>query len=261
MTLAVIAGQGGLPGAIVAELGGRDWNAFHLDGFAPDVETAGSFRIEHLGSFIADLKRSGTTEVCFAGAIARPELDPSAIDAATMPLVPRMMQALQAGDDAALRIVLAFFEEAGLRIVGAQQVVPHLLNVPQVGVPAPRDEQDVEKAKVVHDALAELDIGQGCVVAGGQVLAVEAAPGTDWMLASLTSDFVRPPGGVFYKTCKKQQDRRIDMPTIGPDTVTAVARAGLNGIAVRQGGVLVLDAVDVRSRLEAAGLFLMALPE
>lgn len=261
MTLALIAGQGGLPRAVVAGLARREWKAFHLNGFEAEVETSGAFRIEQLGSFIAGLREAGVDEVCLAGAIGRPKLEPSLIDAQTMPLVPRMMQALQAGDDAALRIVLEIFEESGIRVVSAQEVVPGLLAIPAVGTPDKQDLQDIEKAAFIHDAMADLDIGQGCVVARGQVLAVEAAPGTDWMLASLNAHFVRPSGGVFYKMYKKNQDLRVDMPTIGPDTVTAVARAGLNGIAVRQDGVLVLEADEMRARLEETGLFLTALPK
>lgn len=258
MTLALIAGQGGLPRALASGLGARDWKAFHLNGFEPGVHPSQPFRVEQLGSFIAGLKADGMTSVCFAGAIARPRLDPSAIDPATMPLVPRMMQAMQAGDDAALRIVLAFFEEAGLEIVAAQEVLPALLEAPHVGTPSARDRADIVKARAVHSALADLDIGQGCVVAGGQVLAVEATPGTDWMLASLRTPFARPDGGVFFKACKPRQDRRIDMPTIGPDTVTGAAKAGLSGIALGQGDVLVLEPEAVRARLEETGLFLTA---
>lgn len=260
MTLGLIAGQGGLPRALISGLGAREWKAFHLKGFKPDVEPSAPFRIEHLGRFIARLKAEGITELCFAGAIARPRLDPSAIDAATMPLVPRMMQAMQAGDDAALRIVLDFFEEAGLAIVAAQEVLPALLETPQVGTPSDRDRADIAKARRVHAGLADLDIGQGCVVAGGQVLAVEATPGTDWMLASLTTPFARPDGGIFFKACKPGQDRRIDMPTIGPDTVTGAAKAGLAGIAVGQGDVIVLEPNAMRARLEETGLFLTAQP-
>ncbi|MGB3409497.1 MAG: UDP-2,3-diacylglucosamine diphosphatase LpxI [Jannaschia sp.] len=296
--LALIAGQGALPAVLANALGrsGRAWFACHLKGFAPTgVGQSRAFRIENLGSFIASLKDDGVDEVCFAGAIARPPLDPSAVDAATTPLVPRMMQAVQVGDDAALRTVIAFFEEAGLAVVGAQDVAPALLTLPLHGTPTERDLSDIARAVEVHAALSAVDVGQGCVVAAGQVLAVEAAPGTDWMLASLYEGppappqprppagglfggdlfggaadwlsggsvprggmpaFPRPAGGVFFKAAKPGQDRRIDLPTIGPETVRRVAAAGLNGIAVERGGVLVLDPEDVAAQVRAKGLFL-----
>ncbi len=259
MTLALIAGRGGLPRAVAEGLIGT-LPCHHLEGFAPEGVSSTPFRVERLGTFIAGLKDMGVTEVCFAGAIARPRLDPATIDAATLPLVPRMMRALDVGDDAALRLVLSFFEEAGLRIVAAQDVVPALLDIPTHGTPAQGDLRDIDRAGTIHAALADLDIGQGCVVAGGQVLAVEATPGTDWMLRSLVAPFSRPEGGVLFKAAKPSQDRRIDMATIGPDTVRAAAAAGLSGIAVVRGDVIVLEREAMRECLAETGLFLTALP-
>src|SRR6056297_1479041 len=108
--LALVAGQGRLP-TLLAERAAPG-RILALEGFLPDTVLPDEiFRIETLGSVIADLVDRGTDRIVFAGAIGRPPLDPARIDAATMPLVPRMMAALQAGDDAALRIVLTFFEE------------------------------------------------------------------------------------------------------------------------------------------------------
>ena len=126
--IALIAGQGALPQVVAQALTGQDWQLCALEGYAPSVPgPVKTFRIETLGSFIAGLKRDGVTRVCFAGAIARPPIDATQIDAETLPLVPRMLQALQAGDDGALRTVISFFEEAGIVVVGAQEIVPELL--------------------------------------------------------------------------------------------------------------------------------------
>ncbi|WGH78738.1 LpxI family protein [Jannaschia ovalis] len=289
--LALIAGRGGLPRVLANALAGQDWFACHLQGFAPEgVGQSRAFRLEHLGSFIADLRDRGVDRACFAGAVSRPKVDPSAIDAATAPLVPRIMQVLGAGDDAALRAVMEIFEEAGIAVLAPQEVAPQLLDLPTQGTPSERDLVDIARAAEVHEGLSALDIGQGCVVAGGQVLAVETLPGTDWMLASLARRpaapprgaggfdlfggaadwlsgggaqpglpaFERPEGGVFFKAPKLGQDRRVDLPTIGPETVRRAAAAGLNGIAVEAGGVLVLERDEVAAQLRGAGLFLAA---
>ncbi|UWQ16660.1 LpxI family protein [Jannaschia sp. M317] len=262
MTTALIAGQGALPAIVARALdqAGADWVAHHLDGFAPDdVPQAVPFRIEHLGSLIQTLVGGGVTRVCFAGAIARPPIDPSALDAATLPLVPRLMQAIQAGDDGALRAVVALFEEAGMSVVGAADLAPALLDLPEVGTPSRLDQTDIARAAQVHGALASVDVGQGCVVAAGQVLAVETLPGTDWMLDTLAAGFpARPDGGVFFKASKPGQDRRVDLPAIGPATVRRAAAAGLSGLALERGGVMVLDPAGVAQALADTGLFLTA---
>ena len=192
--LALVAGQGQLP-TLLATRAGPD-RVLALEGFAPDtIVPDETFRIENLGSLIADLSERGVTQVVFAGAIGRPELDPSKIDPATMPLVPRMMTALQAGDDQALREVLSFFEEAGIAIQGAHNLMPELF--PAEGVltrrrPDRQNALDLARARSVVEAMGSADIGQGAVIKSGQVLAVEGMYGTDWMLGSLRN---RPDEG------------------------------------------------------------------
>jgi DUF1009 family protein len=290
--LALIAGQGALPGlvlkrrpdALVCEL--ED----HPSRLVPAPRV---FRIEQLGSFIADLKAAGVTEVCLAGRVGRPRLDPTAIDPATVPLVPRMMAALAEGDDAALRAVLGFFEEAGFAIRAAHEIVPELLPADgMLGQAEPKAgaQRDVARAVRAHVALGAADVGQALVVAEGQVIAVEAQPGTDWMLASLLArdvvpaptgglfddpfgvaadimggparmprprrDPALPAGGILYKAPKPGQDRRVDLPAIGPETVRRAAAAGLDGIVIEAGGVMVLDPLETVAAADRAGLFL-----
>lgn len=256
--LALIVGEDALPATLAAALP-PGWIARHLEGHPPVGIASEPFRIERLGTLIAELRAAGVDEVCFAGRIARPPLDPTMLDAATLPLVPRILAAIRAGDDGALRAVVATFEEAGMRVRGAHEIAPTLLDIPEAGVPTDRDRVDIARAAAIHAVLAPLDVGQGCVVAGGQVLAIETLPGTDWMLASLTHFPAKPAGGVFYKAAKAGQDRRIDIATIGPETVSHAAAAGLGGIAVVRGDVLVLDPDGIRERLVETGLFLTAL--
>lgn len=189
--LALIAGQGALPGILLDHLGVREVMLCEMAGFparVPETVARHKFRIETLGTLLSDLYARGVAEVCFAGAVSRPVIDPAAIDAATMPLVPRLMAAMRQGDDGALREVLAIFEEAGFVIRAAHEIAPELL--PAAGVPSraqPDDalRQDALRAEAIVRAMAAADVGQACVVRAGQALAVEAGPGTDWMLASL----------------------------------------------------------------------------
>lgn len=267
--IALIAGQGMLPALVAGRLAaeGRAMRVCELEGFPADPAVAPGaertrFRIERLGSFIADLTASGATEVVFAGAVRRPPVDPGMIDPATMPLVPRMLAAIEGGDDATLREVLAIFEEGGLAIRAATDLVPELLPEPgllTLASPGKRDEGDARRAAAITAALGVADVGQACVVSRGQALAVEALPGTDAMLASLpglraSADL--PEGGLLYKAPKPGQDRRIDLPAIGPDTVTGAAEAGLAGLVIEAGGVMVLERTETVARADAAGLYL-----
>lgn len=257
--LALIAGQGRLP-ELVAEAASPLIVA--LEGCPPEhLLPDRTFRLEGLGTLLSDLKAEGVTQVCFAGAIRRPRLDPAAIDAATAPLVPRIMEALARGDDGALRIVLDIFCEAGFDVRAAHELCPELL--PAAGVltrtqPGPAAEADLARARAAHAALAAADIGQAVATAGGQVIALEAAYGTDWTLESLAK---RPgAGGLLWKAPKAGQDRRVDLPAIGPGTVRRAAAAGLDGIAVEAGGVMILDREKTVAEADAHGLFLVVTP-
>jgi UDP-2,3-diacylglucosamine hydrolase len=263
--LALIAGAGALPGALVAALAERPLICA-LDGFAPAGLTADiPFRLERLALLLRELQARGVREVAFAGAVRRPRLDPALFDPATAQMVPRLLAAMAQGDDGALREAMAIFQEAGFALRGVGEIAPGL--IPHAGVYAGSVTEgvtrDADRAQAIVAALGAVDVGQGCVVAQGQCLAVEVLAGTDAMLASLQhlGDLRPDPargGGVFYKAAKLGQDRRIDLPTIGPDTVAHAARAGLAAIVWRAGDVICLDLPAMTQAAQAAGLTLWA---
>lgn len=261
---AIIAGEGRLPAILADYLPGAP--VYALDGFSPAI-AARAFRLERLVPLIDELCGRGVTQVVFAGSVRRPRLDPQLFDPATAQLVPRILAAMQSGDDTALREVIAIFEESGLAVIGVDQIAPDLLPGPGLlaGTADPQDQADAARAAAILSGMGHLDIGQGAVVAGGLCLAVETLPGTAAML-----DFVAhhrggdlPAGrrrGVFYKAPKPGQDRRIDLPALGPDSVAQAAAAGLAGIAWQAGGVLVLDRDETVAAADDAGVFLWSRP-
>ncbi|MFD0978564.1 LpxI family protein [Tropicimonas aquimaris] len=265
--LALIAGQGRLPEVLAERLRaeGREviYCAYH--DAAPGAVTPDlTFRLETMGSLLRALGKRGATEACFAGGIRRPKLDPRALDLATVPLLGRFASALGKGDDGALRVVLGLFEERGMTVRAAHEILPDLL--PPAGVlgrvtPDEDARADAARAAEIVSALGRADVGQGCVVARRQALAIEAMPGTDWMLATLRDrPEGLPAGGVLYKAPKPVQDRRVDLPTIGPDTIRAAQAAGLTGVALAEGGVMILDRPATIQAADEAGLFLWVRP-
>ncbi len=261
--LALVAGRGGLPAALVAALPIRPYICA-LDGFAPEGLTPDlTFRIERLVPFLRHLGDIGISRVTFAGAVSRPRLDPSLFDAATAQLVPHLMAAFGAGDDATLRAIVALFEDCGISVVGIETLAPQML--PEAGLLAgtlpPQAEADAARAAAIVAALGAVDVGQGAVVAGGLCLAVEALAGTDVMLAQVAAlpDALRPKRqGLFYKAAKPGQDRRVDLPTLGPATMLAAAAAGLGGVAFQAGSVICLDLPRMQAIAAETGLFLWA---
>lgn len=264
---AIIAGTGALPGHLAAGLPEEARVLAAPEGLAVDLPGDPlRFRIERLVPFLDHLADAGVTRVAFAGAMRRPRLDPEMFDARSAQLVPRLLAAMGQGDDAALRAVISLFEEFGFEVVAAQALAPDLVPGPGVvcGTVTEADRADAARAAAVVAGLGALDLGQGAVVAQGLCLAVETLPGTDAML-----DFVARQGaglrpdpkgarGLLYKAPKPGQDRRVDLPAIGPETVRGAAAAGLAGIAWEAGGAMLITPDATRAAAEAAGLFLWA---
>ncbi|WP_293573523.1 UDP-2,3-diacylglucosamine diphosphatase LpxI [Phaeobacter sp.] len=260
--LALIAGRGALPAEVAARLAARPL-VCAMQGSEPDhIDPELTFRLEHLGSFIARLTASGVTEICLAGAVGRPPIDPREIDAQTMPLVPVLQAALTDGDDGALRAIIGLFEQAGMTVRTAHDVAPDLLmgeGVVSDTQPGEIDHADAARGSAVVAAMSQADVGQSCAIRRGQAIAVENLFGTDWMLQALQA---RPDGtgGLLFKAPKAGQDRRADLPTIGPQTVELAAAAGLSGIVLEAGGVIVLDQDEVIAACNRHGLFLWLRP-
>jgi DUF1009 family protein len=67
------------------------------------------------------------------------------------------------------------------------------------------------------------------------------------------------PGGVLVKLVKPGQDRRADLPTLGPATIAAAAMSGLRGIAFEANGTILIERAAMIAAADAAGLFLLAI--
>jgi DUF1009 family protein len=126
---------------------------------------------------------------------------------------------------------------------------------------------DIRLGFEVLRTLGPLDIGQAVVVANRHVIAVEAAEGTDQMLERVAelrrSRRVRSPAGtgVLVKAPKPGQDRRFDLPSIGPRTIDGVIAAGLAGLAVVAGGTIVAEPQALVEKADRAKVFVAGLSE
>ncbi|MAQ82443.1 MAG: hypothetical protein CMH12_04340 [Maritimibacter sp.] len=262
--LAIIAGGGSLPLKIAAAHPEALFVAINGAGVTPPdgVETADA-TYEKFGDLFRKLRAAGVTDLVMAGGVARPVLNPARFDTKTMMLAPRFLKAMQGGDDQILRTVVAVFEEAGFAVRGAYELLPEL-TTPAGRLagkkPSAKDLADIDRAVGILTALGPEDVGQGAVVDGGLCLGIETVQGTDAMLdfVARTPPKLRRGGGVLVKAPKPGQDLRVDMPAVGPATVEAAAAAGLSGIVIAAGRVLLLDRAVVTEACASRGVFLLA---
>jgi UDP-2,3-diacylglucosamine hydrolase len=221
-------------------------------------------RMGEVGKLFAALRARAVAELVIVGAMARPEFADLRLDWGAVRRAAGLAQLFRRGDNGLLVGLARIIEREGIRVVGAHDIAPRLLApLGPLGarVTSPEDEADIALGARLIDSLSSFDVGQGAVVGAGRVLAIEAAEGTDAMLARVAemraSGRLRFAGrvGVVVKAPKRGQDLRLDMPAIGPKTIEGAARAQLRGAAVAAGGVLVVERERLARMADAAGLF------
>lgn len=219
-----------------------------------------------VGKLLATLDDWGCRDLVIIGGVTRPDLANVKFDFGAIKNLPFLLSLGLGGDDHVLSSVVRFLEGKGYRVHGAGDVAPGLLaGVGKLGAKAPSadDSADIKAGFRVVEALGRLDVGQAAVVARGHVLAVEAAEGTDAMLARCAELRQGPRRrsdnrtGVLVKAPKPGQEERVDLPTIGPETVSNAAAAGLAGIAVAAGQVLIAERAATVAAANEHGLFLV----
>jgi len=275
-SIAIVCGGGSFPGAVADAVArrGRRPVMFAIKGWA-DPKLVEQHRhhwiaLGQVGRFLRLAGAERCRDVLFIGTLLRPPLTQIRLDWRTIRLMPRIARSFRGGDDRLLSGMARLIEDEGLRIVGVKEVAPDII-VPE-GVlgryrPSPRDRSDIARALDLIATLGPFDVGQATVVADNHVLAVEAAEGTDELLlriAELRSQarVTTPQGvGVLVKAPKPAQDRRFDLPAIGPQTVANAARAGLAGIAVAAGNTIIADAATVIAAADRAKIFVAGVPE
>jgi len=271
--LGLIAGGGSLPVEIAehCQRSGRPLFVIRLKGFAGgglEPYAGAEVGLAELGKCFKALRRAGCQAICLAGAVARPDFTTLLPDLRGLAALPGAIAAAARGDDALLRFLVGEFEKEGFTVEGAHEVMNDLgMPAGLLGrVPAAAEHaDDIGQAMQVARAIGRLDAGQAAVVCRGLVLALEAAEGTDAMLARVAElpEALRgrpgAPLGVLAKAPKPTQETRVDLPTIGPATVQAAARAGLAGIVGEAGALLVLDREVVIALADQLGVFILGL--
>ncbi|MEN5081502.1 UDP-2,3-diacylglucosamine diphosphatase LpxI [Bosea sp. TWI1241] len=273
--LALVAGSGDYPLKVAqaARAQGRELYVVALSGAADIGDFAGfegrEYRLGQLGAFMDEVKRRRISDIVMIGALPRPSFGALAPELSTLKYLPHFARAFKGGDDHLLRGVVSFFEGQGLVVRGAAEIAPEIVaGSGPMGrtMPTAPAMEAAERGFALLDAISPFDIGQAAVIADHRVVAVEAAEGTDAMLervaAMVKSGRLRigKGDGVLVKAPKRNQDLRVDMPAVGVDTVVRAVEAGLSGIAVRTGAVLVGDRATLAARADAAGLFVVGVP-
>jgi UDP-2,3-diacylglucosamine hydrolase len=270
--VAIICGGGTLPLTVADTVrrNGREVVLFPIHGWADPSAVAGYhhhwLHLGALGRFRRLARQEDCRDVVMIGNTIRPAIHELRFDWLTLRLLPRIVRIFKGGDDRLLSGIATLVEEQGFRFIGAHELAPEILvSDGPLGLVKPSEahDQDIACGFELIAAMARFDVGQAAVVADNRVLAVEAAEGTDQMLdriAALRAEGrirISENAGVLVKSPKPGQDRRFDLPSLGPRTIEKAAHAKLAGIAVAAGETVIAEPVRVAEAADRAGLFVV----
>lgn len=266
--LGIIAGGGSIPKMLIEHCAaqGRDFFVLAIEGnadkalFTDDIPHQW-IRIGQAGTGFKRFAEEKVQDVIMIGTIKRPGFFDLVPDLRTTAFFAKV-GAKALGDDGILRALVNEIEAEGMTVRGIHEVMSDLLVKPGILGRHKPDKQalvDIRRGIDVALALGKLDVGQSVVVQQGLVLGVEGIEGTDELIRRCGEYHRKGDGGVLVKLRKPQQDMRIDLPTIGPRSVSRAQESGLRGIVVHAGNGLIVDEAETIRLADKAGLFIMGI--
>ncbi len=247
--LGILAGSGNLPKHVIEACKSKGIK-YCVIGFEDETdsgilaENAHTFKVYAVSKIINKFKEEGVTHVTMAGRVKRADLTRLLLDIKGAKLLALIIKSGLA-DNSILMTVLNFIEREGFKIIPPESIASDV--VMQKGYitkakPNESAEKDIQQGLKILKGIAGFDVGQALAIQGGLTLGVEAAEGTDELIRRCGE--VRQTGEeapILIKISKPNQDRRVDLPCIGPQTIENAFKYGFRGIAVEAGSTLILD--------------------
>jgi DUF1009 family protein len=250
--LGILAGSGNLPKHVVEACKTKDIN-YCIIGFEDETDEdilldlkAYKFKVYAISKIINKLKEEGVTHVTLAGRVKRTDLTRLLLDLKGAKLLALIIKSGLA-DNSVLMTILNFIEREGFEIIPPELIASDV--VIQKGCitkakPDDSAEKDISQGVKILKGIATFDVGQSLAIQGGLTLGVEAAEGTDELIrrcGEVRQQGLGDEAPILIKISKPNQDRRVDLPCIGPQTIENAFKYGFRGLAVEAGSTLVLD--------------------
>ena len=202
-----------------------------------------SVSIGQFGKIINILKKNNCKKILFAGKVNKPKFSKLKLDFKGFYYISRIIKASKLGDAAILKEIIKILSQNKIKTENSLKFNPELSlkkgNYTKIK-PSKVDQLDINKAIKILAGLKQYNFSQGVVIRDNKVVAIEGRGGTKKMLERCrykkTKNF-----GVLVKFPKKKQDLRIDLPTIGLDTLIQSKNAGLKGVVVKNKQHVFLD--------------------
>ncbi len=198
--------------------------------------------IGKFGEIISLIKKYKSKEVLFAGKIAKPKFSSLRLDFKGIYYMPSIIKAAKSGDAAIIKAIIKILEKENIKVIPSNFFNPELSlkagNYTKLKT-TPEDIKSIEQGLLYFNQLNSLDHVQALIIKKNRVIATEGNQGTKNMLLKLKNG----SGGILIKFPKKKQDLRMDLPTIGLNTLKDCKKCGLKGIVLKSKKNIFLDRI------------------
>ena len=198
--------------------------------------------IGKFGEILNLIKKNKSKKVLFAGKIAKPKFSSLRLDLKGIYYMPSVIKAAKLGDAAIIKAIIKILENENIKVISSNFFNPELSlktgNYTKLKVTT-EDTKSIKKGILYFNQLNTLDHIQALIVKDNKIIAVEGKAGTQKMLSNIKSK--SKGNGVLVKFPKKKQDMRVDLPTIGLNTLKQCKKAGLKGIVLKHKKNILLD--------------------
>ena len=154
--------------------------------------------------------------------------------------MPNVIRAAKIGDAAIIKAIIKILTNEGIKVISSILFNPELSltkgNFSKIK-PNKQDIISINKSQLYFNKINNLDHIQAIVVKDGKIVAKEGREGTKKMLSKLK----KVQNGILIKLPKRKQDLRMDLPTIGLQTLKDIKKHGLKGLVLKSKKNIFLD--------------------
>ena len=267
--LGLIVGESSLPNYVINKLLKKNIEFLILDLTKSYIykryKNSYSLKITELGKAISILKKNNCKNVIFIGKVERPDISLLKFDRKALFYLPRLFSAFKKGDGNILKEIIKIFKENKLNVVNSMKFTPELIfkdkSINKLKINN-TDKSSISKGVKIIKSLSKFDIGQSVVINNGYVLAIEGPEGTDETIKRslhLSKKYKLKNKSILVKFPKANQDLRIDLPTIGFDTIKNCIKANIKGIAVKRSQNIILDKDKIINLVKKNNFFIVSI--
>tara|TARA_B100000674_G_C37855554_1_gene922181 strand:+ start:61 stop:852 length:792 start_codon:yes stop_codon:yes gene_type:complete len=194
-----------------------------------------SVSIGQFGKIISILKSKNCKKVLFAGKVTKPNFNTIKLDFKGIYYMPKIIKSSKLGDAAVLKQIINILEKEKIKTLNSNKFTPEI-SLPKGNYttikPNISDKKDIRCGEKALKKSGNFSYVQGAICRNNKIVALEGSRGTQQMIKKVKK-ITKSPSGILIKFPKKRQDLRVDLPTIGLETLKQCKMAGLKGIVLK----------------------------